>query len=226
MLFFQRELFTYLSFTRSDLVIGGLLMGKMTSKYLKTAISLLFLMGNLSPVMGMDKPAKVLFVTENGSRTVNGTFDFSSRNVIHYNHFSLDITKKKPYRDDKGRLISIPETRTFNGVYEITYHFWHPRNERRLLDAIVVKTYDRNGHLLKHGAFDRGVFVVILTNDLFHGQKIEFLDIGKFIRGDQSLYVKVRIEGSRRIALVPFTTFLTDFTRKINTVPVASWAVR
>jgi hypothetical protein len=58
-------------------------MGKMTSKCLKTAISLLFLMGNLSPVMGMDKPAKVLFVTENGSRTVNGTFDFSSRNVIH-----------------------------------------------------------------------------------------------------------------------------------------------
>lgn len=201
-------------------------MGKQALKFLTAAVFLLFLIGNISPVMCMENQEKVLFVTKNGSRLYYGTFDFSSRNVIHYNHFSLDITKNNPYRDDKGRLIAVPETRNFDGVYEITYHFWHPRNERRLLDAIVVKTYDRSGHLLKHGAFDRGVFVVILTDDLFHGQKIEFLDIGKFIKGDQSLYVKVRLQNSKEIALVPFTTFLADFTRKINTLPVASWAVR
>ncbi|MCL4460263.1 MAG: hypothetical protein M1297_00920 [Nitrospirae bacterium] len=174
----------------------------------------------------MEKTTNVLFVNEAGTHHLQATFDFSSRNIIHYNHFSIDITKNKPYRDGQGRLITIPDTHAFEGVYEVTYHFWHPRNERHLLDAIVVKAYDRRGHLLKHGAFDRGVFVVLLTHDLFHDHRIEFLDIGSFIKGDPSLYVKVLLRNSGKIALVPFTTFLTDFTRRINTVPVASWAVR
>ncbi|KGA92947.1 hypothetical protein LptCag_1324 [Leptospirillum ferriphilum] len=188
--------------------------------------ALLCLFGQYNTSPALETPTNVLFVNESGSRLLQGHFDFSSHNVIHYNHFSLDITKNKPYRDGQGRLIAIPNTRAFKGVYEVTYHFWHPRKERHLLDAIVVKTYDRNGHLLKHGAFDRGVFVVLLTHDLFHDRRIQFIDIGKFIKGDPSLYVKVRVQDSRKIALVPFTTFLTDFTRRINTVPVASWAVR
>ena len=187
---------------------------------------LLCLFGQYQTSSALEKPTNVLFVNESGSHRLQGHFDFSSRNVIHYNRFSLDITKKKPYRDGHGRLISIPNTRAFEGAYEVTYHFWHPRNERHLLDAIVVKTYDRKGRLLKHGAFDRGVFVVLLTHDLFHDRRIQFIDIGKFIKGDPSLYVKVRVQNSQKIALVPFTTFLTDFTRRINTVPVASWAVR
>ena len=196
--------------------------------FLLPTVSFVFLclFGQCLPCFASEKSTNVLFVNESGSHPLRGPFDFSLRNVMHYNHFSLDITKKKPYRDDHGRRISIPNTQAFKGVYEITYHFWHPRNERHLLDAIVVKTYDRNGHLLKHGAFDRGVFVGLMTHDLFHGRRIQFLDIGKFIKGDPSLYVKVRLQHSRKIALVPFTTFLTDFTSRINTVPVASWAVR
>ncbi len=178
------------------------------------------------PTIVQAKTTKVFFVTDKGMVIKNGTFDFSLKNIIHYNKFSLDITKEKPYRDGAGRTVAIPDTPTFHGVSEITYHFWHPRHERRLLDAIVVKTYDKNGHLVKHGAFDRGVFVVILSQDLFHGKRIEFQDVGRFIKGDRSLYVKVRIRKSDQTALIPFTTFLSDFTRRINTIPVASWAVK
>ncbi|MHB1286803.1 MAG: hypothetical protein ACYCYP_09635 [Leptospirales bacterium] len=178
------------------------------------------------PSIGHAKTTKILFVTEKGAEIRNGTVDFSLKNIIHYNRFALDITKEKPYKDGKGRIIAIPDTPTFNGVSEITYHFWHPRHERRLLDAIVVKTYDRAGHLVKHGAFDRGVFIVILSQDLFHGKGIEFQDVGKFVEGDNSLYVKVKVQKTNQIALIPFTTFLSDFTRRINTIPVASWAVK
>ncbi len=178
------------------------------------------------PSIAHAKPSRILFVTDKGMEIRNGTVDFSLKNIIHYNKFSLDITKEKPYIDGQGRVISIPDTPTFNGVSEITYHFWHPRHERRLLDAIVVKTYDRSGNLVKHGAFDRGVFIVILSQDLFHGGGIEFQDVGKFVEGDNSLYVKVKLRKTNQIALIPFTTFISDFTRRINTIPVASWAVK
>jgi hypothetical protein len=169
---------------------------------------------------------QVLFVGKGGIREMSGSFDFSDRNIIHYNQFSLDITKDKPYRDGMGRALVIPDTPEYKGISEVTYHFWHPRNERRLLDAIIVKAYDEKGRLIKHGAFDRGVFVVILSEDLFHGDWVEFQDVGRFVHGDSSLYVKVLLRKRNRIALVPFTLFLEDFTKKINTVPVASWAVK
>lgn len=178
------------------------------------------------PAIVHAKTTSVLFVTEKGMKTERGDFNFSLRNVLHYNKFFLDITREKPYQDAKGRMISIPATPAFQGVSEITYHFWHPRNERRLLDAIIIKTYDHMGNLLKHGAFDRGVFIVILSQDLFHGNNIEFQDVGKFIKGDPSLYVKIQIQKTKQTALIPFTTFLSDFTKRINTIPVASWAVK
>lgn len=170
--------------------------------------------------------AQVLFVGENGIRVKAGSFDFSAHNILHYNRFSLDITKSKPYRDGMGRTLVIPDTPEYKGIKEVTYHFWHPRNESRLLDAIIIKAYDGKGHLIKHGAFDRGVFVVILSEDLFHGDWVEFQDVGTFIPGDPSLYVKVLLRKKNRIALIPFTLFLEDFTKRINTIPVASWAVK
>ncbi|MHB8422674.1 MAG: hypothetical protein ACYDAM_07900 [Leptospirales bacterium] len=172
------------------------------------------------------KTTNILFVTDKGMKVERGDCNFSVKNILHYNQFSLDITKEKPYQDQKGRRITIPDTPAFRGVSEITYHFWHPRNESRLLDAIVIKTYDHKGHLIKHGAFDRGVFIVILSKDLFHGKRIEFQDVGKFLKGDTSLYVKVQLQETKQIALIPFATFLSDFTRRINTIPVASWAIK
>lgn len=169
---------------------------------------------------------KVLFVTRNGvfEKSVDLTIRKGTR--LHYNKFWMDITREKPYVDADGKQVVIPDTPTFMGVQEMTIRFWHPRGEPALLDAIVVKAYDKNGKLLKHGAFDRGVFVVLLSNSLFKGDFVRFDGIGRYVRGDRSLYVKVLVRRTWQTAIIPFADFMNDFTRQINTQPVVSWAVK
>lgn len=169
---------------------------------------------------------KVLFVTQKGSteKALDLILNRSAR--LHYNKFWMDITRTKPFIDANGRKIVVPDTHTFKGINEITIRFWHPRGEPTLLDAIVVKAYDRNGKLVKHGAFDRGVFVLLLSDSLFKGNYVRFDGIGNYVRGDRSLYVKVLVRKTNRIALIPFADFMNDFTKQINTQPVVSWAVR
>jgi hypothetical protein len=170
--------------------------------------------------------AKVLFVTQKGAteKALDLIFDKSAR--LHYNKFWMDITRSKPFIDANGRKIVIPNTSTFRGINEITIRFWHPRGEPTLLDAIVVKAYDMQGKLVKHGAFDRGVFVVLLSDSLFNGNYVRFDGIGTYVKGDQALYVKVLVRKTRQVALIPFADFINDFTRQINTQPVVSWAVK
>ncbi len=169
---------------------------------------------------------KVLFVTERGSAEKILPLNFAPDRRLHYNKFWMDITREKPYVDSKGRRIVIPSTKTFRGIHEITVRFWHPRGEPNLLDAIVVKAYDKKGHLVKHGAFDRGVFVILLSNSLFGGNFVRFDGIGHYVPGDKSLYVKVKVRKTHQVAILPFADFINDFTRQINTQPVVSWAVK
>ena len=169
---------------------------------------------------------KVLFVTQKGSTEKTLSLNFAPSRRLHYNKFWMDITRTKPYVDAKGRKIVIPDTKTFRGINEITIRFWHPRHEPNLLDAIVVKAYDKNGHLVKHGAFDRGVFVILLSNSLFKGNFVRFDGIGHYVPGDKSLYVKVMVRKTHKVAILPFADFINDFTRQINTQPVVSWAVK
>lgn len=175
-------------------------------------------------------PAKqttgVLMVSNKGIKTFDGRTIFSKSHIINYKDLFIDITKKKPYKDPSGRMVTIPNNAIFKNANEVTFRFWHPRNEPRLLDGIVVKSYDKKGHLIHHGVFDRGVFVSMMIKDLFHGKWVELQDVGTFVKGDKSLYVKVRIRHSQQIALVPFATFLQDFANRINTEPVISWAVK
>ena len=44
--------------------------------------------------------------------------------------------------------------------------------------------------------------------------------------GDKSFYVKVVVRKTHKVAILPFTDFINDFTRQINTQPVVSWAVK
>ncbi len=169
---------------------------------------------------------KVLFVTQKGSTEKTLSLDFAPSRRLHYNKFWMDITRTKPYVDAKGRKIVVPDTKTFRGINEITLRFWHPRNEPNLLDAIVVKAYDKDGHLVKHGAFDRGVFVTLLSNSLFKGNYVRFDGVGHYVPGDKSFYVKVVVRKTHKVAILPFTDFINDFTRQINTQPVVSWAVK
>jgi hypothetical protein len=169
---------------------------------------------------------KVLFVTQKGSTEKTLSLDFAPSRRLHYNQFWMDITRTKPYVDARGRKIVIPNTKTFHGINEITVRFWHPRNEPNLLDAIVVKAYDKKGQLVKHGAFDRGVFVILLSNSLFKGNYVRFDGIGHYVPGDKSLYVKVMVRKTHKVAILPFADFINDFTRQINTQPVVSWAVK
>ena len=169
---------------------------------------------------------KVLFVTQKGSTEKTLSLNFAPSRRLHYNKFWMDITRTKPYVDAKGRKIVIPDTKTFQGINEITIRFWHPRHEPNLLDAIVVKAYDKKGHLVKHGAFDRGVFVILLSNSLFKGNFVRFDGIGHYVPGDKSLYVKVMVRKTHKVAILPFADFINDFTRQINTQPVVSWAVK
>jgi len=175
-------------------------------------------------------PAKetsgVLMVSNKSVTEFDGKTIFTARHIINYKDLFIDITKKKPYKDPRGRMVSIPHNDIFKNANEVTFRFWHPRNEPRLLDGIVVKSYDKKGHLIHHGVFDRGVFVSMMIKDLFHGKWVELQDVGTFVQGDKSLYVKVRIRHSKQIALVPFATFLQDFANRINTEPVISWAVK
>jgi hypothetical protein len=168
----------------------------------------------------------ILFVTQNGSteKAMDLTGGKSTR--LHYNKFWMDITRDKPFVDANGRKIVIPNTKTFKGINEITIRFWHPRGEPTLLDAIVVKAYDKHGKLVKHGAFDRGVFVLLLSDSLFNGNYVRFDGIGTYVKGDQGLYVKVLVRKTKQIALIPFADFMNDFTKQINTQPVVSWAVK
>jgi hypothetical protein len=169
---------------------------------------------------------KVLFVTQKGSseKALDLILNQSAR--LHYNKFWMDITRTKPFVDSNGRKIVVPDTYTFKGINEITIRFWHPRGEPTLLDAIVVKAYDSKGQLVKHGAFDRGVFVLLLSDSLFKGNYVRFDGIGNYVRGDRSLYVKVLVRKTKQIALIPFADFMNDFTKQINTQPVVSWAVK
>ena len=169
---------------------------------------------------------KVLFVTQNGSREKTLELVQGQSTRLHYNHFWMDVTRSKPFVDPDGRKIVVPETPTFRGIHEITVRFWHPRGEPNLLDAIVVKAYDDKGHLVKHGAFDRGVFVLLLSNSLFNGNFVRFDGIGRYLPGDKSFYVKVMVRKTHQVAIIPFADFINDFTRQINTQPVVSWAVK
>ncbi|MDA8028007.1 MAG: hypothetical protein M0Z25_03370 [Nitrospiraceae bacterium] len=169
---------------------------------------------------------KVLYVTQNGSREKTLDLELGQSSRLHYNHFWMDVTRTKPFVDSKGRKVIIPDTPTFRGIQEITVRFWHPRGEPNLLDAIVVKAYDSQGRLVKHGAFDRGVFVLLLSNSLFKGNYVRFDGIGHYVRADKSLYVKVLVRKTRQVAIIPFADFINDFTRQINTQPVVSWAVK
>ncbi|BAM07194.1 hypothetical protein LFE_1512 [Leptospirillum ferrooxidans C2-3] len=168
----------------------------------------------------------VLMVSNKHISAFDGKTSFSPKHIINYQNLFIDITKTKPYRDPNGRIVAIPRNAIFKNANEVTFRFWHPRHEPRLLDGIVVKSYDKNGHLIHHGVFDRGVFVSMMIKDLFHGKWVELQDVGTFVQGDKSLYVKVRIRHSKQIALVPFATFLQDFANRINTEPVISWAVK
>jgi hypothetical protein len=181
----------------------------------------------LSPSISQAKETTgVLMVSNKNITEFDGKTVFSAEHIINYKKLFIDITKEKPYKDPSGRIVSIPNNDIFKNASEVTFRFWHPRNEPRLLDGIVVKSYDKNGHLIHHGVFDRGVFVSMMIKDLFHGKWVELQDIGTFVQGDKSLYVKVRIRHSKQIALVPFATFLQDFANRINTEPVISWAVK
>ncbi len=175
-------------------------------------------------------PAKettgVLMVSQKHITPFDGKTNFSQRHIINYKNIFIDITRKKPYRDPNGRIVTIPHNDIFKNANEVTFRFWHPRNEPRLLDGIVVKSYDKKGNLIHHGVFDRGVFVSMMIKDLFHGKWVELQDVGTFVQGDKSLYVKVRIRHSKQVALVPFAIFLQDFADRINTEPVISWAVK
>ena len=169
---------------------------------------------------------KVLFVTQKGTKERTLDLEFGQSTRLHYNHFWMDVFRNKPFIDPDGRKVVVPDTPTFKGIHEITVRFWHPRNEPNLLDAIVVKAYDSKGRLVKHGAFDRGVFVLLLSNSLFKGNIVRFDGIGHYIHGDRSLYVKVLVQKTHQVAIIPFADFINDFTKQINTQPVVSWAVR
>lgn len=168
----------------------------------------------------------VLFVTKDSmtERTLALAAPGPSR--LHYNKFWMDITRDRPFVDANGSRIVIPDTPTFRGITEMTVRFWHPRGEPDLLGAIVVKAYGKDGKPVKHGAFDRGVIVVLLSSSLFKGSLVRFDGIGTYIAGDRSLYARVLVRKTRQVALIPFADFMNDFTRQINTRPVVSWAVR
>ncbi len=193
-----------------------------------TMFAATLIVSGVSPTSAAAKTtrSKVLYVTQAGSseKTMDLVFARSAR--LHYNHFWMDVFRNKPFVGPDGRKVIIPDTPTFKGIHEITVRFWHPRNEPDLLDAIVVKAYDNKGRLVKHGAFDRGVFVVLLSNSLFKGQFVRFDGIGHYVRGDKSLYVKVLVLKTHQVAIIPFADFINDFTRQINTQPVVSWAAR
>ncbi|MCL4485959.1 MAG: hypothetical protein M1537_06485 [Nitrospirae bacterium] len=195
------------------------------------AVSLLAAAAGLSGTdvggaMAKTTRTKVLFVTQDGAREKTLDLELGESTRLHYNHFWMDVTRNKPFVDPKGRKVIVPNTPTFRGIHEITLRFWHPRGEPNLLDAIVVKAYDSHGRLIKHGAFDRGVFVLLLSNSLFKGNYVRFDGIGHYVRGDKSLYVKVLVRKTRQVAIIPFADFINDFTRQINTQPVVSWAAK
>ncbi len=203
------------------------LKGLMTSIGLLSTVAFGLASILLTPAVSLaKKTSDVLLVTNKGIEPLHHKTDFSKQHIINYKNLFIDITRSKPYKDPSGRVVHIPRNHIFRNASEVTFRFWHPRHEPRLLDGIVVKSYDKKGHMIHHGVFDRGVFVSMMIKDLFHGKWVELQDVGTFVKGDKSLYVKVRIRHSQQIALVPFATFLQDFADRINTEPVISWAVK
>lgn len=215
----KKPLRTLSMITRSLLVPGMAASGLLVAAAVMTPMS-------AGEVWAKTTETKVLYVTQKGSREKTLDLELGQSSRLHYNHFWMDVTRTKPFVDSKGRKVVVPDTPTFRGIQEITVRFWHPRGEPNLLDAIVVKAYDSHGRLVKHGAFDRGVFVLLLSNSLFKGNYVRFDGIGHYVRDDKSLYVKVLVRKTRQVAIIPFADFINDFTRQINTQPVVSWAVK